>query len=232
MKRFRYIVPILLAAILVFSLVSCDKTNVNACKNALDALGFSGMPSEDDFFALTENFSYEGKTMAELLIYDFKTANGRGKTNSNDTLTVKHESVPDTDERYVKTYRYFVTHKALDGFTLPEGLVIGTPLADALDKLVGNKNAAKKFKGDGEVAYEMILAEYDGATITYRDTTKDPKNEVHRFIYQIRYTDTTRQMTENGSVVTKRTLILSFDNDAEGHPLKMIEISLESRHKA
>jgi len=39
-------------------------------------------------------------------------------------------------------------------------------------------------------------------------------------------------MTDNGSVGTKRTLVLSFDNTAEGHPLTMIEIVLESRHRA
>lgn len=231
MKRFSYIFSILLAVILAFSLTSCDKQKINACKTALDALGFQGMPAEDDFFKLSERFSCDGATMAELLIYDFNTSNGRGKTNSNDTLTMKHETITEADGKYAKTYQYFMTYKALDGLTLPEDLTVGDSLADALEKLVGNKNAAKNFEGNGEFEYEMILAQKDGATIAYRDTTKDKKGEVHRFIYQIRYTDTTRQMTENGSVLTKRTLILSFDNTAEGHPLKMIEISLESRYK-
>lgn len=232
MKKSTHILAFLLVLVCCFSLISCDSRNIQNCQSALDALGFSGMPSENDFFALAESFSLDGKTMKELLIYDYDTANGKGKTNSNDTLKMEQETVPDKDEKYRLTYQYFLTYHALDGLTLPEGLTIGDSLATALDKLVGDKNAAREFVGDGEFVYEMILCEKDGATIAYRDTSKDPKHGAHRFIYQIRYTDEIRKMTDEGSVVTKRTLILSFDNDAEGHPLKIIEITLESRHKA
>ncbi len=232
MKHITRLISILLAIIALFSFTACEARNVKTCQENLDALGFSKLLTQDDFFALARKFTYEGSTAEELMIYEVSDTTQTHKTNENDTLIMTSKTKVETDGKYATTYQQFVTRMALDGLTLPHNITMGTSLADTLEALIGNTKALSTFTASGDYSYEMVLAEKNGARILFRDMTKDESVTGYPYIYQIRFTDETRYMTDTGSVNTKRTLILSFDNEAEGHPLTMIEIVLESRYRA
>lgn len=232
MNYIKRLIPLLLALTLLFTFTACEARDIGAFKENLDTLGFPGMLTQSDFFALAQNFTYEGKTAEELMKFEVNSGSQTTKTNENDTLTMKQETVVEKDGKYATTYQQLATSIPLEGLTLPRGVQMGTSLADALEALVGNSKALTKFKATEGYAYEMLLAEKDDARIIFRDMTRDTSATGYRYVYQIRYTDEIRYMTDNGSVGTKRTLVLSFDNTAEGHPLTMIEIALESRHRA
>lgn len=229
MKKLIILFSLILALALTLSLTACGTKRLDALSDSLDQNGFSGLLSQSEFFALTERFTHDGKTMHELMEFDFDTSYGKGKTNIDDTLTVKYETVPEANSKYVKTYQSFLTKKALDGLTLPEGLTFGDSLKTALDKLLGDGDANEPFEANGEYDYEMILAEGDGKTLIYIDPTAD--DEVKGFNYQLRFIEEARTMTDAGSVLTKRTLILSFDRADEAHPLVCIELMIECRHQ-
>ena len=232
MKRFpSRLLCILLAALLLTVFVACDSRYLSACQQTLDESGFDTLRSHEDFFALGKTFSVDGKTLDSLLIYDYTTAHGSGKTNLTDTFGMKSETVPEENGKYAKTYQYLMTYSDLDGLTLPENIKIGDSLLSVLEALTGEDDCLEDFEPSKEAVYDMTVCESDTATITLRDMSRAEDATGYRFTYQILYTDTNRTMTESGSLLLTRTLILSFDNDADGNPLTMIEVTVEARHR-
>ena len=232
MKSFKHILALLTALTLLLSFAACEARDLKAFGDSLDALGFSEMHTAEEFFALADNFSRDGKTASELMEYQMDNGKYVIHTNANDTLTMKQETRIEEDGKFATTFQQFATYIALDGLTLPRGVTVGMSLEDALEALVGNTKALTKFKPTDGYKFEMLLAGKNGASIVFRDMTQDETVSSYAYRYQIRYTDEVRYMTESGSVGVKRTCVLSFDNTAEGHPLTMIEIVLESRHRA
>lgn len=229
MKKTTKLLAILLAILSLFAFTACASRRVSALHDALDQNGFSGTLDKNAFFALADRFTVDGVKLSELLIYDIDGATSTVKANADDSLTMRFETVPEKDTGYVKTYRQFMSAKPMDGFVLPKELVFGDTLATALDKLTGD-DEIDEFVPTKDYDYEMLLFDKDGAKLYYRDMTKDDV-EGYRFIYQLRFIEEYRESTDEFSAQVKRTLILSFDNTAKGHPLTQIEVLVESRHK-
>lgn len=221
----------LLALTTLLAFTACDARDIKACKKSLDAGGFSKLMTNDEFFALAESLTVDGETLDSLLIYDITTATGLRKVDENDAYAMKSETVVEDNGEFAVTYQSLSSTTALGGLTLPDGVTVGTSLEDTLEAFVSNTKALTKFKPSAEANYEMLLAEKDGARIVFRDMTKNDSVTGYRFTYQLRYTDEARYMHNGVSTVTKRTLVLSFDNTAEGHPITMLEIMLESRYR-
>lgn len=231
-KIVSFILSLILLSSTALLFTACDAKYLDAAGASLDGMGFTTLLSSDEFFALAKTFSLDGKTLDTYLTYDYSTAHGGGKTNLDDTLKMASESVPEANGKYQKTYQYLVTYRDLAGLTLPEEIRIGESLVSVLDKLTGNHDCLEDFEPTREALYEMNVCENkEGARIILRDMKRATDTSGYRFQYQVLYTDTARVMTDEGSVLLTRTLIFSFDNDAEGNPLKMIEITLEARHK-
>lgn len=230
MKKTTKLLAILLAILSLFTFTACASRRVSALHDALDQNGFGGTLDQNAFFALADRFTVGGTKLSELLLYDVDSATSTVKANADDSLTMRFETVPEKDTDYVKTYRQLMSAKPLEGFMLPKELVFGDTLSVALDKLTGD-DEIDEFVPTKDYDYEMLLLDKDGAKLYYRDMTKDPDIEGYRFIYQLRFIEEYRESTDDFSAQVKRTLILSFDNTAEGHPLTQIEVLVESRHK-
>jgi len=222
---------ILCLVILTLSLTACDSRYLSACRDALDLSGFSELLPTDDFYALGDRFTLDGKPLSSYLTYEYSTTYGGGKTNLNDTLVMKSETVPEDNKTYATTYQYLTVNRDLEGLILPSEIAIGDSLNTVLDKLTGDHDHFEHFKPTAEAIYEMHVLKDDTATVTLRDMALAIDTSGYRFRYQLIYSDTERLMTENGSQLLTRSIIFSFDNDAEGHPLVMVEIMLEARHR-
>lgn len=219
---------ILLTVIMLFTFTSCGARKVNTVKEGLDSLGFTKLFTKDEFYALSQNFTYNGTTADELM--EFESGDGSQKEDAQGTLVMRHSTKAENGSKYETVYQQFVTKIALEGLAI-NGVTVGTPLKDALEAIAGNDKALTKFKHTESLAYEMLLAEKDEAKLVFYDMTKDASLSGYRYAYQIRYTDRVRNGSDGESTLTKRTLILAFDHTLEGSPLVSIEIVLETRVK-
>ena len=208
-------IAVILAAVLVFIIIdsSINTTNINFAE-CLDASNMRPGMSQTELRDLSEQYSYKGKSLAELThtIYsDSMTGGGCKMTGEHFGFTNDYR----VDEQGFANYNNsFYTDVNLDGLILPYRIRFNDNLERVLQKIGLNTDVLENFTPDLDTENKMTLLQNDHYSIVLTDHTRTAGEP--RYAYTIAYIEAQESIMTDGRSLNSTSMIsLQFDENCQ-----------------